>query len=97
MSQQTVNVPSGAAVACSALLEHTPPKLTLAAQVERLEFQAAQLNEMLGETIATVLVNLDRGNIRTCDQEAEKNLRAFLVSRSKWREQLMCSNEKVSV
>ncbi len=82
----------GAAVACSALLEHTPPKVTLAAQVECLEFKATQLNEMLGETIATVLVNLEKGNICTSSSEAEKNLRAFLDSRSKWREQLMCSN-----
>lgn len=64
--------------------------------MERLEFQAAQLNEMLGETIATVLVNLEKGYICTSSSEAEKNLRAFLDSRSKWREQLMCSNTTMS-
>ena len=86
------NGEAGRLLSCSALLEHTPPKLTLSSQVERLEFQAAQLNEILGEVIATVFVNLNRGNIRCCSDEADKNLRAYMDSRSKWREQLMCSN-----
>lgn len=74
--------------------ENDPQNPTLAAQVERIEFQASELNRMLGETIATVLVNLERGHIRTCSPEAEKNLRAFLESRSKWREELTGSNSR---
>lgn len=70
-----------------------PPKLTLAEQVERLESRAEKLNEALGETIATVLLSLETGYIRASDQQAEKNLRAFLENRSELREQLMSSND----
>jgi hypothetical protein len=88
MSQQTVSMP-GVMVAGLAAPEHSSSKLKLAAQVERLEFQAEQLNEMLGETIATVLMNLEKGYLCTSSSKAEKILRAFLDSRSKRREQLM--------
>lgn len=64
------------------------PILTLGQKVEQLQSRANELDVMLGETIATIVVNLDRGTLRACSVEAERHLRQFLETRSRRRQNL---------
>lgn len=61
------------------------PAPTLAQQVAQLEYQRDQLNQLLGELIATCLVNLHSGSIK-CDDSA---FRQYVEVRSNLRKQLM--------
>lgn len=54
-------------------------------QVAQLEYKCAQLNEMLGELVATIIVNLERGSLQCQDP----SFREFVLVRSNIRAQLM--------
>lgn len=57
---------------------------TVAQRVARLEYQCHELNRMLGEVVATCLVNLDSGALKCADPM----FRQYLESRSTLRVQL---------
>lgn len=61
------------------------PAPTLAQQVAQLEYQRDQLNQLLGELIATCLVNLHSGSIK-CD---DPMFRQYVEARSSLRMQLL--------
>lgn len=61
------------------------PAPTLAQQVAQLEYQRDQLNQLLGELIATCLVNLHSGAIK-CD---DPKFRKYIEARSSLRMQLL--------
>lgn len=61
------------------------PESTLSQQVAVLEYRCAQLNQMLGEVIATCLVNLESRALK-CDDPI---FRKYIESRSSFRVQLM--------
>lgn len=61
------------------------PSPTISQQVAQLEYQRNKLNEMLGELVATCLVNLEQGSLK-CD---DPTFRQFVESRSNIRMQIM--------
>lgn len=63
------------------------PELTLSQRVARLEYQCHELNHVLGEVLATCLINLESGALK-CTGPA---FRQYLESRSAFRVQLMDS------
>lgn len=63
------------------------PAPTLSQQVAQIEWQRDQLNHIVGELVATCLLNLERGGLK-CD---DPNFRKFVEARSNLRSQVMTS------
>ena len=61
--------------------------MSISEQGAQLERDAQTARQIAGETLATIIVNLDRGNLK-CSPEAEKMWREFVDCRTKALENL---------